>query len=324
MNRDRKQAGGFNAVQIVVRILETAKRHWLAILFACLVGLVVGVTYLNVAQKQYTATMIVGPVSADSSSPLAMLNNSPLASFTRNPFSQDVTPFDKFRQMLFSSDTGAALLQQPDVVDNVYKGMWDPEKKAWRQPNAGAVSVSGLVKDLLARPGWHPPSPDGMKAFVIANVKMASMDTNGLYSMTFTSSSPEFAQSFLWTLYRTTDNVLRARELQRTQSYIAYLNEQLKNVTNADERQALINLLTRQEQTLMLSSAGQPYSAVVLDSPQLPWRPTSPKVLYGVIVFPFLFGLLALFGLHFMPITVKQKIFRFDRSRIAAHRQEIA
>jgi len=289
-----------NSITIIRhRIVTILAARWRTLAIACVVGLVVGVLYLNITAKSYTATMVIAPVLQDGTSPASMLGNSALSALSRNPFSQEVSPLDKFRQMLISNDTAAALLQQPEVLAGVYRNMWDPKARTWRHPSGPIYRISAALKSLLNRPGWKPPSAPDLKAYVVANVKVVALETNGLYSVTYSNRSPEFARNFLLALYSTADDILRSREREKTLKYINFLNNQISTVTNTDERSALITILTRQEQMLMVSGAGVPYSAVILETPQVPQKPSSPNVLVSVFVFPLLFGLIALAAIYF-------------------------
>jgi uncharacterized protein involved in exopolysaccharide biosynthesis len=83
-----------------------------------------------------------------------------------------------------------------------------------------------------------------------------------------------------------------------------YIVQQLGTVTNFEHRQALINLLTEQERTLMLAAPNQPYAVDLLEPVHASSRPTKPQVSI-LVTLGLILGVTA--GVCF---TVLREIFR--------------
>jgi hypothetical protein len=90
---------------------------------------------------------------------------------------------------------------------------------------------------------------------------------------------------------------------ERSRSRIKYLSGALSSLTLQDQRTAIIDALSSQEQKLMMASADPTVAVEVIDPPRADPYPSSPKpraTLTQYIIFSLFFGMLAsvVFGLR--------------------------
>lgn len=84
------------------------------------------------------------------------------------------------------------------------------------------------------------------------------------------------ALDLLRALHRLADESIRTDMRVRTDRRIEYLREQLGQVVNLEQRDALIALLKEQERTRMMVGIDSDFASEVIDPPSLSDRPASP------------------------------------------------
>ncbi|MGH6876694.1 MAG: hypothetical protein ACREHV_04860, partial [Rhizomicrobium sp.] len=76
---------------------------------------------------------------------------------------------------------------------------------------------------------------------------------------------------------READNIIRADKRRDVAARIAYLNAALEHLTLADQKPELIDILSQQEQEMMMIESDRLYASTLIDMPYAPLRPTSPS-----------------------------------------------
>jgi hypothetical protein len=85
------------------------------------------------------------------------------------------------------------------------------------------------------------------------------------------------ATDLLRALHRLADETIRADVRIRTDQRIAYLREQLGNVVNLEQRDALVGLLKEQERMRMMVGIDNDFASESIDPPSLPVSPVFPN-----------------------------------------------
>ncbi|MEJ0024606.1 MAG: hypothetical protein WDN01_01150 [Rhizomicrobium sp.] len=300
LNREVKPAGRSPLTGHILEALNLVVvwKGWLAL--ALLVGLGLGILYLNVTPHTYRANMVFGPETNDTNSLLQAMSGSPLAALARGPLGMggQTTPFTAFRQALISPEVGQALLNDPEIAGEIFNAGWSPTERKWHQSQGLSTTVINGLRGALGRDPWAPPSAETMMTYIAQNVTVSEIEETQLYTMSYASGSPEFAKKFLYALYRATDGTIKHRDLDKANAYISYLENQIQTVTNTEQRMGLITLLSEQEKNLMMTSVNVPYAAKIISEPSVQTSPVSPSIMTGLLQIPLVVVLLTFAGLY--------------------------
>jgi capsular polysaccharide biosynthesis protein len=144
-------------------------------------------------------------------------------------------------------------------------------------------------------------------------------------SISLDADTPQMAQMLLGVVYKEADNVLRRSQQEYSSNRIAYLTKELDRTTLADQRQAIIAILSVQEQRLMMASADRNVAIDVIDEPYAPLLPSSPQPRVVLATYAFFAGVLGmlmalLHGLrqrqrHGTSVTIDQRLFGWVRRK---------
>ena len=242
-------------------------------------ALILWALYASFAAPQYKAVMIVGPTPANVRSSFSNLLPSAVIPFLGDTLSQSQTnDFDVFRELLTSDEVAKRLLQRPDFTSIVLNGAWNPKAHKWRiVEGVGTKLHQWVLHQFGVHEVWSNESR--LSQLLHAKIEVTPLARTGFIQITARMQNPRAALILLRDLYSADDGYLRQIRADRLQKYGLYLQSRLDMATNEAHRTALINLIIRQEQQLMLAQSNMPFAAEMIRSPSIsPW-PVSPRPL---------------------------------------------
>lgn len=280
--------------------------YWrdVALSFALIVAL--SIAYLHIAEKQYTASATLAPSDAELNMLTGISGAGDLGSFSLAHLGLGLGGGDAklsaLLQQLTSGATAQALLGDDRVKAAIYDTIWDARTRTFHPPSGLLAALRESAKSALGLKPWQPPTAADMQRYLSRNVVTREIGISDLYTVTYGNKDPEFARYFLSRVVAVSDNYLRERKLARAKAYVSYLDQRLKIVTGLDQRQALLRLISQQENFLMAASVNLPFSVDINDPPITPSRPTWPNILIIAALDIFFGGALAAgVGVFFRP-----------------------
>jgi hypothetical protein len=287
-------------------IFARMRARWrdIALVFAVILAL--GVGYLHVAQRLYSVSATLAPSDAELNMLTGVSSMTELGSFSLGHIGLGLggsdPKFSAFLQQLTSSATAKELLADDRVKSAIYDTIWDPRTRSFHPPAGIVPEFVRFVKAALGGNAWRPPAPADMQRYLSQNVVPREIGISELYAVSYANKDPGFARYFLSRVLAISDAYLKQQKLARATAYVRYLDQQLKSVTNVDQRQAMLKLRLQQENFLMAASVNLPFSADINDPPITPSRPVWPNFLVvGVVILFFGGGLAAVLGMYFRP-----------------------
>jgi hypothetical protein len=247
---------------------------------------IIAVSYLMVSSPRYPTEMLLAPQQAGGNQGGGGLSGalSRLTSFTGTSdllgMSSDASgsEFEKFQVLYNSAQTAEFVDRRLHLSENIFPG-WNARTERWEMP---PLSISNapqrLVRWLFGRPVWREPTPADLAAVLGSEITIAKRDTDPFLSVSSVSRDPKVTEALMLALTQAANEILRQRAQQQGVVLIDYLSHQLDTVSNADHRQVLINLLSAQEQNLMLSRSKIPYAAQIVTPPTTHFDQPKPGV----------------------------------------------
>lgn len=300
-----------DAIDLFV-VVHTLWRGRNAILVWAAAFLVLSVVYLHVAKRTYTASMTV--IAAQNYSGASQLTSKlgGLASLAgiQLPKREAQSPFEAYMMRINTPETAAAMLKRKDIASKVFPNGWNAKAQTWEPTTSIVRGVISPIKWVLTGRGshWAPPDTKDMETYIKANVGVNPDKETGAVTLSLSDKDPAFAKAFLWALHQELDSSIRAKSQRESAEYIAYISDRLKNVTIAEQHEALAQLLSQEEKQSILAGSGLPYAADVFSAPYSPPAPTSPKA--GLTLF---LGLIlgGIFGAIYALLASRFEFLRF-------------
>jgi uncharacterized protein involved in exopolysaccharide biosynthesis len=288
------------ALMDLVRILLAG---WKAILSSLVAALVLAVAVLHVVTFKYRAELKVTPAQTADSGLRAGSSGglSGLASLAgiNLPADRSAYSFQIFLESITSPMTAARVAQDQRLMIAIFPKEWDASTKRWMEPRGFSRSAKNAVKTIMGFPTkpWEAPDAARLMEYTAEHVDVVRDNKRPVAVLTFTHADPAVARRFLSALHAATDQIIRERSQERTQSNIDYLSAKLRTVEIADHRAALTQVLLEQERTQMLASSKIAFAAEPLGAASTGIWPSEP-------IPAIVLGAAALAGVLFGCVTV--------------------
>lgn len=253
-----------------------------------------------VLPARYTANALVGPPAPSPTnsmmSSLSGVAGGGGASMLRRlvggggaPSAND--PFQEYLQLLQSVRLVRVLIAKDHILQRLYPERWDEANKSWRSPGAFR-SIWIAANRATGRNISAVPDTDSVMNFFSRNLYISNgtktsglrvsslLSDNSYPGISFTFKDPREAESILNTILKEADDIIRADLNRDVSARLAYLKAQTLNVVVADQREALIAVLSEQEQLQMMLAADNRFASTLIDAPYASDLPTSPSPIW--------------------------------------------
>lgn len=258
---------------------------------SAVIGLVIGIVWINTTPPVYLASVLLAPSSNSSTgvSPLGGLAGAARLAGISSLSGGGTNQFTRFQALINSRALAEVLAHNPNVMHTVFSSKWDVQANAWKRPSGPIFRFKSGLMALLGRgTSSIDPNAEQLAGFFDRNLTQNYSVTTGLFSLSLKFSDPGNAVMLLRNVHRQADNILRQAARIQSTARINYLRKTLPTVSVVEQRTGLIGLLNNEEQTNMTIESDPNFAADVIDAPSSSTVPIWPNA-------PLMFGL-ALIG----------------------------
>ena len=153
-------------------------------------------------------------------------------------------------------------------------------------PPPGIIpQIARTLRFALGLQPWAPPNMVSLADYLRGAVK-SETQADGTTKLTFYANSAAEARSFLATVYRETDTLMRQEKLASHQKRLDYLAQRLSGTSSLDQRNLLIGLWGREQSQLLVLAGGDPVGARMTDDihvPNMPQNGAGLKLAIGLL-----------------------------------------
>ena len=228
--------------------------------------------------------MTVVPAPASQSAIAAGGTGSALSSLFSFGITQTSSDYVRYQQLMSSTIVAERLQQKYGMLQYVFSGAWDPQKKAWKESITWRNYLLGWLFDIAHVPIWTPPDISSLAAWLQGNIQILPSTQTDIVNISMASSDPAFATRVLLLTHHEANEVLRSQVEVRSKEKAAYLRQRLSQTDVEDYRQTLLALLSVEEKTLMVTETNNEYAAEILSPPTRSTAPISPRPVLSVFV----------------------------------------
>ena len=243
--------------------------------------LVLASIFLWKAERKYTVTSIFMPVDTQDSGPnlsglggLASLAGVSLPSGD----SGDVTTF---KTLLRSEEVAEALLSNTELMSFIFDTEWDKDAARFVAPSRSATSyIVGAVKFMLtgqSRGDYIPPNAPRLASWLEEAFSVAEDRDTGFLTLTSETANPDLILAVMEETTRVTDAIIKDRFVAGAEQTVEFYQRKIATARSREHREALAQLITQEEQKLMLASNSNYFVVEPLTHPTVSLYPTSPK-----------------------------------------------
>jgi len=272
------------------------------VIICVMISIVCASLYLRNAQKKYTVEYKLKPVSEKENNTAfgGMAGLSSIAGI--NLTDGTSADFKVFRSIINSVDVFEEVLKKDKLVKELFFDEWNEELQIYNAPSkTDFQKIISNTKKLLtgSTQEYLPPNARRLAMIYEDNIKISKDKETGFLFIKSQTSQPKEMVSFIVAASEASDDLMRERYILFSKEPLTYYKEKLRTARSREHREALAQLISVEEQKLMLASRGKYFIAEPLLKPSISLYPTSPKPA-STLVFFVMMGFLLSTGVILM------------------------
>ena len=256
--------------------------HGKIIIFICiLISILFASLHLRTAVRKYTVEYRLKPVNEiGQNNTLSGFDG--IASFAGVELpSGSSIDFKIYKELLTSIEVSERIFSNKNLIKRIYESEWNETIKEYSSPRVNAYnSFINNIKLLLIGAGdndYTSPNSRRLAKFIKANINITvDKETNFLH-LTAETQRPELIISLMIEVTKASDDIMRVRYINFSKAPLVFYKEKLRIARSREHREALAQLISKEEQKLMFASSGQHFVAEPYLKPIISLNPTSPK-----------------------------------------------
>ena len=189
--------------------------------------------------------------------------------------------FNIFKELITSPEVSEVIFKNKKIIRDVFRSEWDETLNNYSRPPKSKIQifVSDAKKLLTGNidANYMPPNPRRLAIFIDKNIQIGENKDTGFLKFTSETSKPELMLSLIIEATKASDQIMRQRYVGFSTEPLAFYKEKLRTARSREHREALAELISKEEQKLMFASKGKHFIAEPYISPIISLHPTAPK-----------------------------------------------
>ena len=267
------------------------------IILVSIVSVVIAVNYLQTAERKYTVEYNLKAVSEkENRQSVSKLSGFASIAGIQLPTSSG-TDFNIFKELITSVEVSEIIFENKKIIREIFSSEWDETLNNYSRPPKSKfqVFISDAKKLLTGNyaVNYMPPNPNRLAIFISKNIKISEDKKTGFLKFASETSRPELILSIITEATKASDKIMRQRYVDFATEPLAFYKEKIRTARSREHREVLAELISQEEQKLMLAMRGKYFIAEPYIKPTISPYPTAPKpksILTLSLVFGFFLG----------------------------------
>jgi hypothetical protein len=237
--------------------------------------------YLQSAERKYIVEYKLKPVGeTKQSSGLAGLGGFASIAGIQLPTSSN-NDFDIFKELITSTEVSEIIFENRKIIRDIFRPEWDESLNNYSRPPKDKIQifVSDAKKLLTGNTevGYMPPNPRRLAIFINNNIQISKDKETGFLKFRSETSKPELMLSIIIEATQASDKIMRQRYVDFSTEPLTFYKEKIRTARSREHREALAELIGKEEQKLMFASRGKYFIAEPYINPTISLEPTAPR-----------------------------------------------
>jgi hypothetical protein len=189
--------------------------------------------------------------------------------------------FNIFKELITSSEVSEIIFENKKIIRDIFRSEWDDSLNNYSRPprSKNQIFVSDAKKLLTGNKeeNYMPPNPRRLAIFIDNNIQISEDNKTGFLKFISKTSKPELILSLIIEATKASDKIMRQRYIDFSTEPLAFYKEKLRTARSREHREALAELISKEEQKLMFASRGKYFIAEPYINPTISLQPTAPK-----------------------------------------------
>jgi len=194
---------------------------------------------------------------------------------------QSNNDFNIFKELITSVEVAEIIFEKNKIIRDIFQSEWNENLGIYSKPpqNKMQILLSDAKKLLTGskKGNYIPPTPRRLAIFISNNIQIEENNKNGFLKITSETSKPELILSLIIEATKASDKIMRQRYIDFSTEPLAFYKEKIRTARSREHREALAELIGKEEQKLMFASRGKYFIAEPYINSTISLYPTNPK-----------------------------------------------
>ena len=237
--------------------------------------------YLQSAERKYSVEYNLKPVGETKSSPsFSGLGGFASLAGIQLPTSSN-NDFNIFKELITAPEVSEIIFENKKIIRDIFRSEWDETLNNYSRPLKSKIQIFlSDAKKLLTGNidvNYMPPNPRKLAIFINKNIQIGEDKDTGFLKLKSETSKPELMLSLMIEATKASDKIMRQRYVDFSTEPLAFYKDKLRTARSREHREALAELISKEEQKLMFASRGKYFIAEPYINPTISLHPTAPK-----------------------------------------------
>ena len=237
--------------------------------------------YLQFAERKYFVEYNLKPVGETENSPsFAGLGGFASLAGIQLP-TRSNNDFNIFKELITAPEVSEIIFENKKIIRELFRTEWDETLNNYSRPPKTKIQifVSDVKKLLTGNIDviYMPPNPRRLAVFIDENIQIGEDKKTGFLKFSSETSEPELILLLMKEAIKASDKIMRQRYVDFSIEPLAFYKEKLRTARSREHREALAELIGKEEQKLMFASKGKHFIAEPYINPTISLHPTAPK-----------------------------------------------
>ena len=217
--------------------------------------------------------------------------------------SSSINDFEIFKELIFSAEVAEEVLKNKSLIKKIYGGEWNSFLQTYSEPSKTKFRIfMGDLKNILTgnyEDNYMPPNARRLAIYISQNISINEDRKTGFLTLRAETSQPNMLLSVISNSIEESDKIMRQRYIDFSKEPLEFYTEKLRTARSREHREALAELISKEEQKLMFASKGKYFTAEPYIDPTISMYPVTPRPKI-VLLFSLILGLFTGCGIVFI------------------------
>ena len=237
--------------------------------------------YLQSAERKYFVEYNLKPVGETKDSP----SYSGLGGFAslagiQMPTSSN-NDFNIFKELITALEVSEIIFENKKIIRDLFISEWDETLNNYSRPPKSQIQIFvSDVKKLLTGNidvNYMPPNPRRLSIFIDENIQIGEDKETKFLKFTSETSKPKLMLSLIIEATKASDKIMRQRYIDFSTEPLTFYKDKIRTARSREHREALAELISKEEQKLMFATKGKYFIAEPYLKPTISLHPTAPR-----------------------------------------------
>ena len=198
-----------------------------------------------------------------------------------------------FKELIFSVEVSEIIIKNNKLIKKIYDSEWNPLLNSFSQPSKSKyrIYIDFFKKTLTGsnEVNYIPPNARRLAIYISKNIIISEDKNTGFLTLKAKTSKPDLLSSLISEAIEASDQIMRQRYINFSQEPLSFYKQKLRIARSREHREALAELISREEQKLMFASRGKYFTAEPYIDSKISLYPIAPKPML-ILIFSIMFG----------------------------------